>query len=51
MNSADPHSHSMVIASDYRVPDPEQGVAAAQTPQIGPRRYRRTPRAALHLDA
>ena len=24
MSSADPRSHSMVIASDYRVPDPEQ---------------------------
>jgi hypothetical protein len=24
VSSADPHSHSMVIASDYRVPDPEQ---------------------------
>jgi hypothetical protein len=24
MSQSDPHSHSMVIASDYRVPDPEQ---------------------------
>jgi hypothetical protein len=24
VSPADPHSHSMVIASDYRVPDPEQ---------------------------
>ena len=24
MSPADPHSHSLVIASDYRVPDPEQ---------------------------
>lgn len=24
MSPADPHSHSMVLASDYRVPDPEQ---------------------------